>query len=649
MRATETMPKSAARACLAFAVGLAGCTILPPGNLADLAGNGQATIGVSVGSNSGSQANGGLTNSAPGKPIDPASLIGNNSGSLVSNNAASLAGDVLAPAGLVANNSNALISDNASKFQVSALSTVPLQRALIYLSDTRERLFLDPSTGAVIATTTDEDGKFRFEKAPSGDSVVVNAVLSGNRRMVGFAITRPGENQVQLNIGSTLVTEFLRSRALLAPEPRTLGSYDPELKAVPGLVRLTSAGLEADRIGLPDLTVGRIPAMNGRYLTELATRVPDLKKAWETLLGTRLTVIETVAGTRTGFGGDGGPARAANLMNPSALALAADGGILVADTGNGRIRRIGPDGTIATVVGGGDPAALAARIAAGEELSPVGDGAKATEAVLQEPRGVMPGPFGTLVVTEFAGMRVRVVLPDGRIATIMQGQFKPGSSDGPLLGSPPPSVHVPSHLVMGPDGAIYLADSGNHVVRRLAVPNPVDLSSAVISRFAGTYKFRHLDVLAADGTPAPDAPLANPLGMCFDQDDNLYVSELFSHHVVRIGADGKLYNFAGNGTGSVSGDGGPALQAGLPFPSALACDDDRHRILIGSWQSPRIRSVDLGTGRISTLAGGGTSSEDGLALDAALSDIGGMALEPGGNLLFTDSQSGRVRRLWLAD
>lgn len=642
------MPNSAARAGLATAILLAGCAGLPAGKPGNLAGPGQVTLGGDP-----APAGNALTNSSPAAVVDPATLIGNNSGSLISNNAASLAGDVLAPAGLVSNNSNGLVSDNAARFRVAAKCTVldcgvvPLQRALIYLSDTRERLYLDPDTGEVIATTTDADGKFKFDKAPSGDSVVVNAVLSGNRRMVGFAITRPGVNQLQLNLGTTLVTEFLRSRALAAPEPRTLGSYDPDLQATPDLVRMTTEALGAGKIGIPDLTVGRIPAMNGRYLTELATRVPALKKAWESLLGMKLTVIETVAGTRTGFGGDGGPAREASLMNPSAVAVAADGAILVADTGNGRIRRI-HDGTIGTVVGGGDAAELNARIVGGEKLTPWGDGARAIEAILYEPRGVLPGPFGTLLVTEFVGMRLRVVLPDGKILTAIQGKYRPGSDDGPLLTASP-SIHVPSSMVLGPDGDIYLADSGNHVVRRIAIPNPANLASATISRYAGTYKFRHLDRFETDGKDAAQAQLGNPAGLCFDVQGNLYVTELFSHHIVRISADGKFHNFAGSGAANVSGDGGPALQAGIPFPSAVVCDDASNRLLVGSWQSPRIRAIDLATGMISTLAGGGTNSEDSLALDAALTDVGGMALEPDGNLLFTDSQSGRVRRLWLTD
>ncbi|MEA2231133.1 MAG: hypothetical protein QOD83_949 [Solirubrobacteraceae bacterium] len=109
--------------------------------------------------------------------------------------------------------------------------------------------------------------------------------------------------------------------------------------------------------------------------------------------------IQTLAGTGvSGFSGDGGPAAAALLSQPTALAVATDGALLVADRGNGRIRRIGPDGTISTVAGGG----------AGPTP------ALAAELVL--PTGVAAMPDGGFLVAEAA--RIRRIEPDGTIATV---------------------------------------------------------------------------------------------------------------------------------------------------------------------------------------------------------------------------------------
>ncbi|MBM3274189.1 MAG: hypothetical protein FJZ00_03485, partial [Candidatus Sericytochromatia bacterium] len=165
-----------------LAVFCAGCVALPASQLSGLApGAPGADSGAGAAGSAG--ANGGLTQGSAVTNSNPAAipgLVSNNAGSLVSNNTASLAGSVLAPAALISNNGNNLVSNGSANFRVSSLDAVPLQRALIYLSDTRERLYLDPASGAVLTTTTDDQGKFRFDKAPGGDTVVVNAVLSGN-------------------------------------------------------------------------------------------------------------------------------------------------------------------------------------------------------------------------------------------------------------------------------------------------------------------------------------------------------------------------------------------------------------------------------------------------------------------------------------
>jgi sugar lactone lactonase YvrE len=587
----------------------------------------------------------------PAAKVDPApvltaeglaKLVSNNSGSLVSNNTASLAGSVTAPSTLIgANtskligaNSSKLLGGNTSKFAIAAITTEPLQNALVYLSDAYERLWVDPDTRAVIATTTDDQGRFTFAKAPATDSIVVNAVLAGNRRMVGFLVTRPGENAVALDVASTLVTEFLRSRAYAAGG-RTLGSYDPDLTRTPPLAKLTREALDAEKIALPDLLVGRIPVMNRDYLVSFATKLPQLKKAWEDMLGEKITVIETVAGDRTGFAGDGGPARAARLANPGALTLGGDGAVYIADTSNNRIRRLGADGKIATIAGGG---------------TELGESVDATKALLREPRGVLPlpAPLGGFLLTEFAGTRLRMVGPDGKIQTLVQGDYSEGGRDGPLLATPSPTVLFPSAMAAGPDFAIYLADTGNHVVRRLSLGNPGDPSSAKIDKFAGTYGNAQV-TNQPDGTSASDAIFGHPAGLSFDGAGNLYVAEFSGHRITKITPDRKVFRAAGTGAVGLTGDGGPAVAATLTYPTSVAYDSEKDRLIVGSWHSPRLRAIDLKTDTISLLAGGGDAAEDGFAAEAALGDVGGVAVEASGNLLFLDVQTSRLRRLWLKD
>ena len=118
--------------------------------------------------------------------------------------------------------------------------------------------------------------------------------------------------------------------------------------------------------------------------------------------------IGTLAGTGVaGFSGDGGQAAAAQLNLPYGLAADLAGYLYVADLGNDRVRRIGPDGVITTVAGNGNRGSS-------------GDGGAATGAQLLTPRNVAVDAAGNLYFSEFEGHRVRKVTPDGRISTVAE-------------------------------------------------------------------------------------------------------------------------------------------------------------------------------------------------------------------------------------
>ena len=162
--------------------------------------------------------------------------------------------------------------------------------------------------------------------------------------------------------------------------------------------------------------------------------------------------ITTLAGTGVaGFAGDGGPATSAQLNLPYGLAVDATGAVYVADLGNNRVRRIGPDGTISTVAGNG--AMLSA-----------GDGGPATSASLMSPRNLALDSTGNLYISEFAGHRIRKVASGGTISTIA-GNGTPGFSgdNGPPTKA---QLQYPAGLTFDTGGALYIADSGNNCVRR---------------------------------------------------------------------------------------------------------------------------------------------------------------------------------------
>src|SRR5262249_44101398 len=109
-------------------------------------------------------------------------------------------------------------------------------------------------------------------------------------------------------------------------------------------------------------------------------------------------IISTVAGTVRGFSGDGGPATQAALSFPVGIAVGPDGSLYLADAGNGRIRRIAPDGIITTVVGIGS-------------FGFSGDDGPATQAQLSNPSGVAVGPDGSLYIADTNNNRIRQVGP----------------------------------------------------------------------------------------------------------------------------------------------------------------------------------------------------------------------------------------------
>jgi NHL repeat len=151
-------------------------------------------------------------------------------------------------------------------------------------------------------------------------------------------------------------------------------------------------------------------------------------------------IITTAAGNGVnGFSGDGGPATAAQLGTPQGVAATADGGFLIADISNNRVRRVSPEGRITTVAGGGTLAPPA-----------VGDGGLATAARLEVPIGVAATADGGFLIADFFHNRVRFVDADLRSPRGPQGPTGPQGATGPSgpQGSPGPAARAPLALAL---------------------------------------------------------------------------------------------------------------------------------------------------------------------------------------------------------
>jgi trimeric autotransporter adhesin len=320
--------------------------------------------------------------------------------------------------------------------------------------------------------------------------------------------------------------------------------------------------------------------------------------------GAVTTAIFTIAGgDRHGFTGDGAPATSATLNGPAGVVTAPDGAILVADTINQRIRRIDPSGRIRTVAGNG-------------KRGFSGDGGAATGASLQDPTALALGKDGSLFVADTGNNRIRVIRPDGKIATLAGTADQGFSGDGGPASAAQTSD--PSGLAVGPGGSLYFSDTGNNRVR----------------------------VIHPDGTIATVAAGLNaPAGLAVTADGSLLVADSGNNGVRRIAPNGAITTVAGTGGGGSGGDGGAATAAQLNLPVDVAAIPSGG-FLVAEQGGNRIRRVDA-SGRIARLAGAGGPryGGDGLAAVSGLLNAprGVELMASGTEVLVADSDNNRIR------
>jgi NHL repeat-containing protein len=327
--------------------------------------------------------------------------------------------------------------------------------------------------------------------------------------------------------------------------------------------------------------------------------------------------ISTVAGTTLGFAGDGGPAIAAQLDDPYSVAPTPDGGFLVADFGNNRVRKVSAAGTITTV--------------AGSTAGYSGDFGPATAAQLNEPAGVAPTRDGGFLIVDEADYVVRKVRPDGTIVTVagLGMQFGFSGDGGPATSA---KLYTPAGIAVTPDGGFLIADTGNNRIRKV-------FANGTIVTVAGTTAGGY----AGDGGPATVAELNNPLGVAVTPDGGFLIADTGNHRIRRVRPDSTIVTAAGAGTPGLTGDGDLATSALLNFPFGVTALADGG-FLIADTRNDRIRRVSP-AGVITTVAGtsGGLSGDGGPAIAAQLSEPGGVAVTPTGDLLIADIDNSRVR------
>ena len=275
-------------------------------------------------------------------------------------------------------------------------------------------------------------------------------------------------------------------------------------------------------------------------------------------------IITSIAGTGFGAGtiaggsytGDGGPATAATLNGPFALAMDNANNLYIADGYNHVVRKVSPTGIISTFAGT-------------STASFAGDGGPATAAQLNNPVGLAIDKAGNVYIADDHNNVIRKVTVSTGIITTVAGSVAAGSSGdgGPATSA---RLDLPIGVTFDTAGNMYIADAHNNAIRK------VD-NAGIISTYAGSLTSGY----SGDGGAATLAKLDTPQRISFDDSSNLYISDYYNNVVRKVNnITGIITTYAGDGTGAgtipptgaYGGDDSVPTKAQLAFPHGIAFD-----------------------------------------------------------------------------
>lgn len=312
------------------------------------------------------------------------------------------------------------------------------------------------------------------------------------------------------------------------------------------------------------------------------------------------------------------------LIYPSGLALDHHGNLFISDIGTHRILKLDRHGKLTTIAAAGEPGFA-------------GDGGPAVAAQLSSPTDLAFDVNGNLLVADTFNHRIRRIDPRGLITTIV------GNGRNDYSNKPAPALDVslnnPQSIAIDPDGNLFIADTYNHVIRRMD-------RHGMVSTFAGTE-----GGLAGDNGPATKAQLNLPQAVAVAPDGAVYIADAANSRIRRVATDGIIHTIAGSGPGSgeggagFAGDGGPAEKAKLFSPTDIEFNNLGQLYFADSGNN-RIRFIAYGT--IVTIAGSGKpgfAGDGGPASRAHLNTPQKIALAPDGTIYIADRVNRRVRKV----
>lgn len=275
-------------------------------------------------------------------------------------------------------------------------------------------------------------------------------------------------------------------------------------------------------------------------------------------------VLETVVGTgERGNNGDGTNGRILKLDTPfKVTADEATGNVFFSELGGNLIRCIDISQRIITIAGGGD------------YLPDAGTSMRGVYVQLSEPAGLDFDSAGDLYVAERGGHRILRIAPDWMV-TVVAGTGVPGfaGDDGQALDA---EFHQPTDVYVDDHDNLYVADTGNHRIRRIG--NDGSVTTVAGTGVAGG---------EGDGGLATEAQLNQPTGVTMDAFGNLYIADSGNQRIRQVQPDGTIVTIAGSIFGGFGGDGKLPSQAQFNIPYGvnvapggvlLVADRDNHRL-----------------------------------------------------------------------
>ena len=342
--------------------------------------------------------------------------------------------------------------------------------------------------------------------------------------------------------------------------------------------------------------------------------------------------INTVAGDAQWiYQEDGVDATTTSIFLPTGVAVDAAGNFYISDSSNNRIRRVdGQSTVISTVAGNGTPGYG-------------GDGAVGTAGMISDPAGIAIDGAGDIYFADTGNHVIRRIdAITGFLSTVAgTGTVQGYTGDNHLATAA--TLSLPEGLAFDANGNLYIADTGNNVIRE------VNASTGMITTVAGTGVAGY----NGDGITATTAKLDSPWNLVVGPDNSLYIADLMNQRIRQVSPLGIITTIAGNGNQGFAGDGGVASQSELNEPAAVILDPAGD-VYIADSGNNRIREIsaapnaNIANNDIQTIVGTGGEQfigDGGLANAANIYGPNSLFFDQTGDLFMADMFHNRIREI----